>query len=157
PSRQSWSNAIGSSPFLISSSFTTSSISRNDMSGLTSRAWYVTIRPSLFASFCRHTCNVRFIFSVFSFQFSVGQQALLVGAHAGFHLGEFERLLDERGLLAGGGVLPGGDVLELRVVPLRLAVLVLELLAEVAATRLAPSQCVDRQQLRELDEVDHPA
>ncbi len=35
PSRQSWSKAIGSSPFLSSSSFTMSSISRNDMSGLT--------------------------------------------------------------------------------------------------------------------------
>ena len=35
PSRQSESNAIGSSPFLMSSSFTTSSISRNDMSGET--------------------------------------------------------------------------------------------------------------------------
>ena len=39
PSRQSWSKAIGSSPFWMSSSFTTSSISRNDMSGLTSFAW----------------------------------------------------------------------------------------------------------------------
>ena len=38
PSRQSWSNAIGSSPFCTSCSFTTSSISRKDMSGLTSRA-----------------------------------------------------------------------------------------------------------------------
>ena len=33
PSRQSESNAIGSSPFAISPSLTTSSISRNDMSG----------------------------------------------------------------------------------------------------------------------------
>jgi len=38
PSRQSWSNAIGASPLPISPSLTTSSISRNDMSGLTSRA-----------------------------------------------------------------------------------------------------------------------
>ena len=38
PSRQSESNAIGASPFLISPSFTTSSISRNDMSGETSSA-----------------------------------------------------------------------------------------------------------------------
>ena len=36
PSRQSESNAIGSSPFAISPSLTTSSISRNDMSGETS-------------------------------------------------------------------------------------------------------------------------
>ena len=35
PSRQSESNAIGSSPFVISPSLTTSSISRNDMSGET--------------------------------------------------------------------------------------------------------------------------
>jgi hypothetical protein len=38
PSRQSWSNAIGSSPRPISPSFTTSSISRNDISGLMSAA-----------------------------------------------------------------------------------------------------------------------
>ena len=38
PSRQSWSNAMGSSPFRVRPSFTTSSISRNDMSGLTSLA-----------------------------------------------------------------------------------------------------------------------
>ncbi len=31
PSRQSWSNAMGSSPLAIRPSFTTSSISRNDM------------------------------------------------------------------------------------------------------------------------------
>ena len=34
PSRQSWSNAIGSSPSAMSRSLTTSSISRNDMSSL---------------------------------------------------------------------------------------------------------------------------
>ena len=39
PSRQSWSKAIGSSPLVVSSSLTTSSISRNDMSGLMSLAW----------------------------------------------------------------------------------------------------------------------
>ena len=39
PSRQSWSKAIGSSPFSVSSSLTTSSISRKDMSGLTLFAW----------------------------------------------------------------------------------------------------------------------
>jgi hypothetical protein len=51
PSRQSWSNAIGSSPFRESSSLTTSSISRKDMSGLTPFAWYVTKRPLSAASF----------------------------------------------------------------------------------------------------------
>jgi hypothetical protein len=38
PSRQSCSNAIGSSPLAISRSLTMSSISRNDMSGLMPRA-----------------------------------------------------------------------------------------------------------------------
>ncbi len=33
PSRQSWSKAIGSSPFASKRSLTTSSISRNDISG----------------------------------------------------------------------------------------------------------------------------
>ena len=33
PSRQSWSNAIGSSPFAMSCSFSSSRASRNDMSG----------------------------------------------------------------------------------------------------------------------------
>jgi len=38
PSRQSCANAIGSSPLTVISSFTTSSSSRNDMSGFTSFA-----------------------------------------------------------------------------------------------------------------------
>ncbi len=38
PSRQSWSKAIGSSPLRASPSLTTSSISKNDISGLTSDA-----------------------------------------------------------------------------------------------------------------------
>ena len=39
PSRQSESNAIGSSPASLSCSLSTSSISRNDMSGDTSASW----------------------------------------------------------------------------------------------------------------------
>ena len=39
PSRQSCANAIGSSPLTVSSSFTTSSISRNDMFGLRFFDW----------------------------------------------------------------------------------------------------------------------
>jgi hypothetical protein len=35
PSRQSWSKATGSSPFFVSCSFSTSSISRNDIDGET--------------------------------------------------------------------------------------------------------------------------
>src|SRR5580704_11221387 len=45
PSRQSCANAIGSSPFPVSPSFTTSSISRKDMSRLRSCAWYSTNLP----------------------------------------------------------------------------------------------------------------
>jgi len=40
------SNTIGASPFAMSLSLTTSSISRNDMSGETSSASYGTIRPA---------------------------------------------------------------------------------------------------------------
>src|ERR1043166_1221668 len=61
PSRQSESNAIGSSPFAINPSFTTSSISRNDMSGIISVALYSTISPGLFRSFCRQTRSMRFM------------------------------------------------------------------------------------------------
>ena len=39
PSRQSESNAIGSSPLALSCSLSTSSISRNDMSGEMSSTW----------------------------------------------------------------------------------------------------------------------
>src|SRR5688572_28930514 len=45
PSRQSWSNAIGSLPSLMSLSFSTSNISRNDISGETSSTLYVTNLP----------------------------------------------------------------------------------------------------------------
>jgi hypothetical protein len=48
PSRQSESNAIGSSPRAISPSLTTSSISRNDMSGETFSAVYSTSFPVAF-------------------------------------------------------------------------------------------------------------
>ena len=58
PSRQSWSKAIGSSAFSMRRWFTTSSISRKDMSGLMSGASYVTNFPSDFASFCRQTVSV---------------------------------------------------------------------------------------------------
>ena len=62
PSRQSWSKAIGSSPFWISPSLTTSSISRNDMSGLTSFGLVGDEAARVAsASFCRQTCRVRFI------------------------------------------------------------------------------------------------
>src|SRR5262245_42907715 len=61
PSRQSCSNAIGSLPSDSSFSLTTSSISRNDISGETSIARCVSNFPSAFGLFCRQTWSVRFI------------------------------------------------------------------------------------------------
>ena len=46
PSRQSWSNATGSLPSAMSASLSTSNISRNDMSGLTSSSWWVSKPPA---------------------------------------------------------------------------------------------------------------
>src|SRR5271157_1849821 len=61
PSRQSLSKAIGSLPLLIRPSLTTSSISRKDMSGLTSLAWYSSSPPGLSGPFCLHTYSVKSI------------------------------------------------------------------------------------------------
>src|ERR1051326_987709 len=61
PSRQSESKAIGSSLRAMSSSFTTSSISRKDMSGRTAFASYVLKRPGVVAFFWRQTFRVRFM------------------------------------------------------------------------------------------------
>src|SRR3954470_12243103 len=58
PSRQSCAKAIGSSPFNVSSSFTTSSSSRNDMSGFTSFAAYSTNFPGAVGPAWRQTRSV---------------------------------------------------------------------------------------------------
>jgi len=55
PSRQSWSKVMGSSPLRMRSSFTTSSISRKDISVLMSLAAYSTKRPGSWAFFWRQT------------------------------------------------------------------------------------------------------
>ena len=55
PSRQSWSNVIGSRPSLVSRSLTTSSISRNDMSSLMSGAGMVSNCPAASAPSWRQT------------------------------------------------------------------------------------------------------
>src|SRR3954468_22746666 len=60
PSRQSWSKAIGTSPRCISRSLTTSSISRKDISGLISAAWYSTKRPGAEGLGWRQMRKVRF-------------------------------------------------------------------------------------------------
>src|SRR5437868_4508309 len=61
PSRQSWSNATGSSSCRISFSLSVSIISRNDMSGLTPSRAYVVIAPASVRVFCRQMWSVRFI------------------------------------------------------------------------------------------------
>src|SRR5882757_10247623 len=58
PSRQSWANAIGSSPLSVISSFTTSSSSRNDMSGFTFAAGYSTNLPGAAGPAWRQTRRV---------------------------------------------------------------------------------------------------
>ncbi len=60
PSRQSESNATGSSPFMMRSWFSTSSISRNDMCSV-AVTWYRTNRPGSDAFFCRQMSRVSFI------------------------------------------------------------------------------------------------
>ncbi len=63
PSRQSWSNAIGSSPFahqpLVDD---VEHLEERHVLGLTSGASYVTKRPSAVASFCRQTLRVMRIY-----------------------------------------------------------------------------------------------
>src|SRR5256885_3841031 len=59
PSRQSWSNAIGSSLRASSCWLSTSSISRNDMSGLTSVIAYRTKPPGSPDPRCRQMWSVR--------------------------------------------------------------------------------------------------
>jgi len=61
PSRQSWSNATGSSPWRMSFSLSVSSISRNDMSGLMPSSWYVVIVPASLRLFWRQMWSVRFM------------------------------------------------------------------------------------------------
>ena len=58
PSRQSWSNAIGSRPSSISRSFTTSRNSRNDISGDTPGASIVSNAPGLSGPYWRQTRRV---------------------------------------------------------------------------------------------------
>ena len=59
PSRQSWSKAIGSRPSATRRSFTTSNISRNDISGLMPVASMSSKRPGAFAPSWRQTRSFR--------------------------------------------------------------------------------------------------
>src|SRR5262245_21257770 len=140
PSRQSWSNATGSSPSPMSRSLSTSSTSRNDMSGETSSSSYATIRPRSAASFCRQVFSVSFM--------PVARS--LVGPLDHLHVLVLQDLLVED--RRGAGVLPGRDVGEVLVVAQRLAVRGLGLGAEVTAAGLGAVQGVDAHQLGQLEE-----
>src|SRR5690349_7180952 len=132
PSRQSESNAIGSSPRAISPSLTTSSISRNDMSGDTPSATYSTSLPGLSGPGCLQTFSV--------IRISVSWQLSLVAALRRLHVLEVQRFPVKLGLHADAFELPRSDVLEMLVVAQRFAVGCLALLAEVPAAGLAAMQ-----------------
>src|SRR5215471_19985807 len=124
PSRQSESNAIGSSPFAISPSLTTSSISRNDMSGETPSATYPTRRPGASGPVCRHT--LRLI------------RMLFVASLRRLHVLEMQRFLVQLRLHADPLEFPRRHIREMLVVALGFALGRLALLAEMAAARLGP-------------------
>src|SRR5208283_4193727 len=146
PSRQSCSNATGSPPSLINCWFSTSSISRNDMCSLTSCAVYRTILPALRASFCRQMWSVSFIQAA----------SLLVIPLLQVHVLERQRLLVESRLPVLARVFPHRRMAIMLVVPQRLALRRLVLLAEVRPAALLPHPRVPHQQFAQFQEIRHP-
>jgi hypothetical protein len=73
------------------------------------------------------------------------------------HILELEWLLVQLGRPASALVYPGGDIGEMLIVAQGFAVLGLELLPEVAATRFLPVQRVEADELTQLEEVRDPA
>src|SRR5689334_19488415 len=114
PSRQSESNAIGSSPFAIRPSLTTSSISRNDMSGLTLSARYSTNLPAAFGPACRQTLRLIRI-DIWHSAFVIDRLSLIAPLRR-LHVLEVQRLLVQLRRHADAGELPRGGVREMRVV-----------------------------------------
>src|SRR3954454_12451184 len=139
---------MGRSPPSISCSFSTSSISRNDMSGLMSFAAYWTIRPASRGPAWRQTFRVKF---------TIRSRDSLVTPLGKMHVLEVQRLLVQPRLLTSTSVLPGRDVGEMLVIPERLAVFSLVLLSEVAAAGFFPMKCIPAHQLAELQKIGHPA
>src|SRR3954462_13645714 len=139
---------MGRSPPSISCSLSTSSISRNDMSGLMSFAAYWTIRPASRGPAWRQTFRVRF---------TIRSRDSLVTPLGKMHVLEVQRLLVQPRLLTSTSVLPGRDVGEMLVIPERLAVFSLVLLSEVAAAGFFPMKCIPAHQLAELQKIGHPA
>src|ERR1035437_5899620 len=126
---------MGSSPFLMSPSLTTSSISRKDISVLMSFAAYSAKWPASLAFFWRHTWRVRFrCFSI------VGSSLVASGRQV--DVLELQRLDVAEGRSAVTLMLPGGDVAVVLVVAQRFAVGGLPFLAEVGAAALASRERV---------------
>src|SRR5690349_12779435 len=137
PSRQSESNAIGSCPRSRIPSFTTSSISRNDMSSSTPLASYASNRPGACPFFCRQTFRVKFMAKAFS------RSLIAAGAHVHFLV--HQRFLVHDRSLVGTLILPSGLIREILVIALRLAVWCLKFLPEVPSTGFAAMQRVQAQ------------
>src|SRR6266404_289731 len=96
PSRQSESNTIGSSPRAISRSLSTSSISRKDMSGLTSGASYSTNPPRSCPFFWRQMRSFRFICSSVASCGLLRKRAALCGAPAAWRHPDIPTLTQKR-------------------------------------------------------------
>src|SRR5215213_1498875 len=181
PSRQSESKAIGSSPLRINVSFTTSSISRNDMSGLTCSAAYSTIRPAASRAGWRQTfrfsrmtgsipagsrlrapgsgaCPLQSLTRPGAWSLEPGaSQPSLVTPLRRMHVLPRELFAVEHWGLLEAGELPGGDVREPLVVAQRFSVGRLALRAEVAAAALGPVQRIDGEQFAEFEVVGDAA
>src|SRR3954463_5193688 len=136
PSRQSWSNAIGSRPSATSRSLITSNISRNDISGLMSVASMSSNAPGAVVPAWRQTRSFRSMVLYRPFSNSW----LLVAALGEVDVLELERFLVQVRRGADALELPRGDVREVLVVAESLAVLGLVLDAQVTAARLLARQ-----------------
>src|ERR1043166_5253220 len=139
PSRQSESKAIGSSLRAMSSSFTTSCISRKDISGRTAFASYVLKRPGVVAFFWRQTFRVRFMTAKWRM---TNDPAKRERKNDEIRMTKQLRLLQGHVRVSSFGFFSAfGD---------------LEFLAEMAAAGFAAMQGVEAKQLGELHEVRDP-
>src|SRR5579864_3820706 len=101
---------MGSLPSRVSRSLTVSSISRNDMSGLTPGTSYVSNFPAASGPAWRQAVSVmRIVLSVTTWP-------SFVGTGRGMDIFEFERLLVQLGNGSDARELPGRDVAEVLVV-----------------------------------------
>ena len=142
PSRQSESKAIGSSPRAMSCSLTTSSISRNDMSGETSRPRSPPGGPGRWGPPAARPG---------------GSASLASCSSAASARRSRSAAAPVQGRRPCRRAFPRRHVREALVVALGLALGRLVLLAEVAAAGFATLERVEREQLGELEEVRHPA